>query len=329
MLTLTAGGRVFESRNSLKGFFGFSQNWQTLTGDSSGMSHCFNPNPIVDQGPCTNLNKTTDENGVTHKLNATWQIDDDHMVYFTWSNGFRPGGVNRVDRNGIHTPPYKPDYLMNYELGWKTSWADDTLQFNGALYWEDWKNFQFTFLGPQSIPIIANAGEARILGIESNVVWRATDQLTIDGSAAYTDAELTQPYCKDPTDCPGTLLAPKGQQLPVTPRFKANATARYNFNLDTFDAHVQGSLVYNGSSWDDLRTAERTITGKNPAYTVVNLAGGIGRDNWTVELSLQNVFDERAQLYRYSECTPGVCGAQTYIISNRPRTIGLTFGQKF
>ncbi len=328
-LTLTAGGRVFESNNSLKGFFGFSENWQTLTGFSSGMLKCTFPSPIpiVHNAPCTNLDKTTDEKGFTHKLNATWQIDDDHMVYFTWSNGFRPGGINRVDLGLVHTPPYAPDWLMNYELGWKTAWLDDTLHFNGALFLEEWKNFQFTFLGPNSIPIIANAGQAQIAGIESDVLWRATDNLTLNGSAAYTDAELTQPYCSD-SICT-KILAPKGQQLPITPRFKANMTARYDWNLDEFKAHVQGSLVYNGSSWNDLRTIERGITGKDPAYTVANFTGGIGKDDWTLELSLQNAFDERATLYRYSECTPTVCGAQTYIIPNRPRTIGLKFSQKF
>jgi outer membrane receptor protein involved in Fe transport len=291
------------------------------------MLKCFSPTPIVDNGPCTNLDKTTIERGFTHKLNASWQVDDDDMVYFTWSNGFRPGGVNRVDNGPIHTPPYKPDYLTNYELGWKTAWLDDTLRFNGALYLEDWKNFQFTFLGPNSIPIIANAGAAQILGIESDAYWKATDNLTINGSLAYTDAELTQPYCSDATCV--KILAPKGQQLPITPRFKANVTGRYDFRLEPFDAHVQASVVYNGSSWNDLRSFERGITGKDPAYTIANFTAGIGKDDWTLELSLQNAFDERAQLYRYSECTPGTCGAQTYILPARPRTIGLTFAQRF
>ncbi len=287
------------------------------------MSHCFEP-AIVDNGPCTNIDKTTDEKGFTHKLNATWQIDDDRMVYFTWSNGFRPGGVNRVPGA---TPFYKPDYLTNYEIGWKTAWLDDTLHFNGALYLENWKDFQFTFLGPNSIPIIANAGQAQIAGLESDLLWRATENLTLNGSLAYNDAELTEPYCKD-SSC-ADILAPKGQQLPITPRFKANATARYEFMLDDFNAHLQGSVVYQGSSWADLRSVERAITGKQPAYAIANFAAGIDKDNWSLELSLENAFDERAQLYRYSECTPTVCGPQTYIIPNRPRMVELSFGQKF
>ena len=100
-LTLTAGGRIFESDNSLVGFFGYSGAWDNLTGSSNGEVSCFAP-AIVPNTPCTDLNKETDQDGFTHKLNLTWRINDDKMVYFTWSTGFRPGGVNRnfldVDR---------------------------------------------------------------------------------------------------------------------------------------------------------------------------------------------------------------------------------------
>jgi iron complex outermembrane receptor protein len=325
-LTLTAGGRIFESDNSLVGFFGYSQNWDDLVGFSAGMPNCFAP-AIVPNTPCTDLDKSTDENGFTHKLNLTWRIDDDKMVYATWSNGFRPGGVNR--NADVNSAPYQPDYLTNYEVGWKTSWADGTVRWNGAAYWEDWKNFQFSFLGTNSLTVIANAGQARILGIESDLNWRVTDALTLTTGAAYNDAELTSPYCKDPNDCAHTLEAPKGQQLPITPPFKANATARYEFNWDNMNAHVQGSLVYQGSSWPDLRTNDRNILGKQPSYATVDFSGGLQRDNWFVELSLQNAFDERAQLYRYSECTAGTCGAVPYVVTNRPRTIELRLGQKF
>jgi iron complex outermembrane receptor protein len=328
-LTLSAGLRAYQSVNALKGFFGFGKGFQTTFGYSSGELKCFLPDPIVDRGPCTNLDNTTTETGFTHKLNATWHVTDDAMIYATASNGFRPGGVNRVDLpGGQHAPPYKPDYLTNYEIGWKTSWFDDTLHFNGAVFLDYWHNFQFTFLSANSIPFIANPGDARIKGIESDVLWRATDQLTLNGSLSYTDARLTKPYC-DGVCSPGTTLAPKGQQLPVTPYFKGNATARYEFNVGDFGAHVQGSVVYNGSTWNDLRTTERGITGKDPAYTIVNFTTGVAKDNWELELALDNAFDERAQLYRFSECTPTVCGPQTYIIPNRPRTVSVRFGQKF
>ncbi len=64
------------------------------------------------------------------------------MVYLTWSQGFRPGGVNRSNPTG-QSPVYQPDILTNYEFGWKTSWADNTLTFNGAIFQENWDDMQF------------------------------------------------------------------------------------------------------------------------------------------------------------------------------------------
>ncbi|HVU20682.1 MAG TPA: TonB-dependent receptor, partial [Rhizomicrobium sp.] len=321
-LTATLGGRIFKSNNSLQGYFGYSEDYANDVGSTSGMVSC--PDPGASH-ICENLNKTTSNEGFTHKINVTYHIDDDRMVYFTWSRGFRPGGVNR---NSLVTDaPYKPDYLTNYEVGWKTSWADDTIRWNGALFLEEWNNFQFSFLGPNSLTVIANAGAAEIKGAETSIDWRPTESLTINGSATYTDAYLTKRYCKDPA-CP-KVGAPAGQELPITPTFKGNITARYSFDAWSWPAYVQGSLVYNGSAWDDLRTYERGVLGKNPAYTVVNFSTGIQRDNWSLDLALQNAFDERAQLYRYSQCTPGTCGPQTYIIPNQPRTVAIKFAQKF
>jgi len=330
-VTLTLGGRAFGSNNSLKGFFGFSQGFQDLSGFGSGMSLCFLPYPIIGNGPCTDLNKITNQNGFTHKLNLNWRVDDDKMVYFTWSNGFRPGGVNR--NADVTSQPYRPDYLTNYEVGWKTSWLDNSLQFNGAVFLENWKDFQFSYLGPNSLTVIANIGSAQIKGAEATLNWRATDHLTITGSGTYTDAHLTAGYCKDPinTPCPSAapFAAPNGQVLPITPEFKGNAQARYDFDIDEFKAHVQGTLNYQTSAWADLRTVERGILGMMPSYAVANFAAGFGKDNWQAELTLDNAFDERAQLYRYSECTATVCGPETYIIPNRPRTISLHFSQSF
>ncbi len=336
-LTFTAGGRVFYAANSLKGFFGFSAGYSSHT----GVSQCFAPTS-VDNGPCTNLDKSVYESGYTHKLNLTYRIDDDRMVYATWSTGFRPGGVNRR----ATVPNYQPDRLTNYEIGWKTSWFDNTLRFNGAVYREDWTNFQFSFLGLNSFTEIHNAGAARIYGAEIDAVWQPIDGLTINGAATFTDAHLSTDYCGPAgvTVCPGPLDpdppdAPKGTALPTTPKFKTNWTVRYEFPVAGFLAHIQGGAVYQGKSWPDLRVqATNPVTGvKVPiraalglqrAFTTADFTLGVENDHYGLELSILNAFDERADLYRYAECAVQVCGAEPYIATNAPRTIGLKFTHK-
>jgi iron complex outermembrane receptor protein len=316
-LTLTAGVRGFKADNSLLGFFGFH----------SYEARCFAP-PSVDRGPCTDLNAEVNESGETHKANLTWQIDDDHMVYATYSTGFRPGGVNRrTDIPGVG--PYASDTLDNYEVGWKTSWDENRLRVNGDVFLENWNKFQFPFLGPNSVTIIANAGQARVKGMEAEVSWLPIDALTLSGSAAYTDAELSTPYCGG--DCKtNPVQSPAGTQLPITPKWKLNATARYEWNLwNDVGAHVQASVVHESGRWQDMRLAERQILGKSPAFTTADFVAGVSRGNWTLDLSLLNAFDTRAELGRYGECTPGTCGFQTYILPSRPRTVALTFSQRF
>ncbi len=319
-ITFTAGMRYFWANNALKGFFGF-RSYETPPDTA-----CFAPTS-VDSGPCTNLDEDIKEQGETHKLNLTWRIDDNRMVYATYSTGFRPGGINRrTDIPGVG--PYASDTLDNYEFGWKTSWNENTLRVNGAVFLEKWNSFQFPFLGPNSVTIIANAGQADIWGVEGEVQWLPIDDLILSGSGAYTDAQLSQDYCKGSCAL-NPVQAPSGTQLPITPKWKLNAVARYEFNFGDVKAHVQGALVHQSGTFSDLRLFERALLGKNRAFTTFDFTTGVESGNWTAELFVQNVTDERAELGRYAECTPGTCGFQPYILTAQPRTIGITIGQKF
>ena len=324
-LTVTGGMRAFKSDNSLVGFFGFGSGFSSRTGEAA----CFAP-VIVGNGPCTNLDKRVKETGQIYKANATYHIDDDKMVYATYSQGFRPGGINRRGTRA----PYSSDYLYNYELGWKTQWAENTVRFNGAVYWQDWKDFQFSFLGPNAFTEIQNAGQARIKGAETEISWRPTQGLTFGAAATYTDAKLTEDYCGTTDPLTGKPIkvcaapqAPSGTQLPVTPKIKANATVRYEFPWGDYDAFVQGAFVYQGKSWGDLRLTERGELGELRAYAQADFTAGLARDNWKAKLSILNAFDKRGDVYRSVECP--VCGAEPYIRPTRPRTIAISFGQSF
>jgi len=345
-LSLTAGLRVFDATNKLEGFFGLADTISSHT----GVANCAKPLvPSRFGGPCTNVNKHVYEWGETHKFNLQWQIDDADMLYATYSTGFRPGGINRVGS----LPPYQSDSLTNYEIGWKTSWFNNTVRWNGAAYWEDWDNFQFAFLGLNSLTQIANAGAARIQGVESDITWLVDDAFTITTSGAYNYARLTKVYCGDldpatgalDTSCPNANYpyppdAPKGTVLPSTPRFKGNITGRYEFDLLSFKSHLQGSLVYQTSAYPDLRVQApspvtgvevpiRQVLGKMPAYATVDMTFGIAKDNLGLDFAVQNLFDERGQIYRYAYCTTQVCGYQPYVLPTKPRFISITLSQKF
>jgi len=314
-VTLTGGVRYFDTRNSLKGFFGYSANFSSRTGEAV----CFDPEGIND-APCTNLDKVVKESGFVGKANATWRVTDDAMVYFTWSEGFRPGGINR--RGTL--PPYGSDILTSYEIGWKTAWLDNSVRFNGAVFHSKWDDMQFSYLGANGLTEIQNAGKARINGFETSIDWVPTEQLTLTGGLSLIDAELTDDYAPDPSAPPA---APDGTSLPVTPDLKANLTGRYTFVISTFDAFVQGSLIYQGDSWSDLRLDDRAAHGELDGYMMADFSTGISKDNWHLSAFVDNAFDTTGEVYRWDQCT--VCGDATYVTPRQPRTFGLRFGQKF
>jgi len=331
-LSASAGLRHFTYDNSLQGFYGFNANFLA----SEGTATCFTPFVPFHGAPCSDLDRGTSGSGNSPKFNLTYKFDPDRLIYATYSKGFRPGGVNR--NGGGTIPPYQPDYLKNYEIGWKTSWFDNRLRFNGAVFREDWSNFQFSYLGPNSLTIITNAGQARIDGLETDLEFAATQNLTLTSGFSWLNARLTQTFCGDPSICgapgfdPSTYeqYAPAGTRLPVTPRFKGNITARYTFPVGTYKGDIQGSAVYVGERTSDLRPLAANALGDEPSYAVFDFSAGIQMNSFHYSVYINNAFDKRAVLDRYAECDVLLCGAiAQYVVPNQPRTIGVKFGQKF
>lgn len=346
-LKLSAGVRGFVANNSLNGFFGFGEYGGALS--SSGEGSCTTPIVYNSILPCKNVDKHLRESGETHRATLTYQIDPDAMVYFTYSTGFRPGGINRVpylkqsDGTNAPVPPYSADTLTNYEFGWKTAWFDYHVRFNGAIFYEVWNALQIGVNGPNGITSIFNAGKASSTGIEGDLSWNILDDLNLSIAGTYADAKLTTDFCKykfangaayTPTSCasdpdPTQLLAPSGTRLPVTPKVKANATVRYKFVVDGFNSFVQGSALTQSSSSTYLRVADDRAIGDKPGFTTFDFAVGTGLDNWNVQFYVENAFDKRGVLDRNPQCLVGNCYAMSRVYPAKPQLFGIKFGQKF
>jgi len=379
-ITLTAGGRYYKFNNSLFGFAGFGKNPAfdedqpdafpppNAAYGSSGVRRCLTVNGLqlrddedsalapgsLNDTPCTNVGEVKNgklvprrskDDGFIHRLNATWKPQDDLMFYATWSRGFRPGGINRQP----NAPAYDPDFLTNYELGWKTTFGP--VRWNGAIYHQLWKKFQFSFLGDNSLTVIQNGRDAKVNGIETDVSY-IHGGLSLTAAAAYTDAKTKQNICNDvrdeAADCSTLfindpldpddddqdwIVTPKGTRLPVTPKFKMSATARYSWLMWSGRAHVQSSISYQGSASADIRrdadgegTNPNDYLGRIKSSTLIDLFAGYDWRDYSVELFATNVFDERNELSRFVVCS--IC-TQTKIVPGRPRTIGLRLGAKF
>lgn len=365
-LTATAGGRYFKYDNSLIGFFGFGRNPGYYQGaddnpppngagsSRTGVAGCYTSDGLtlrdaqsagetgisllpaaVAGSPCTNLGdyvnggvvpKRAKGDGATYRFNLTWKPAHDVMVYGTISRGFRPGGINRR----ADVAPYRSDFLTNYELGMKTTLFNGLLRLNVALYQQNWKDFQFAYLGANSFTEIHNGPDARIRGVEfdANVVKGG---LSLNVGGAYTNATTRKNLCsaEDPTyTCAGSeILAPKGTRLPITPQWKLASTLRYAKNVGEAKVYGQVNATFQSSAASDLRVYMANAMGWLQPFSQVNLALGTEWRKYSLEFFMTNVADERGDLSRYIACS--VCTSRTYIVPNQPRTFGVRLGAKF
>ena len=381
-LSVTAGGRLFRYDNSLIGFFGFGRdpNGPPYNGAGSsrtGFAGCFTTDgstvrdgtgapiiaPVVPGSPCTNLGvfsngqvlpKHAKGSGVTYRLNLSYKPHNGLLFYGTVSRGFRPGGINRR----LDVGNYAPDYLQNYELGWKAAFAGGAVHWNGALYHQRWKKFQFAFLGANSFTEIHNGSDANIDGVETDVNYSGGG-FTLNAAGAYTRARTKGNICTafgdTSANCTASgdfIAAPGGTRLPITPKFKATATARYSWPVfNAAKAHVQLGAAYQSSAPSSLRTQidlvgpdssafcslagalnvnghcnPNVFQGKIRSAALFDLATGIDWKTVNVELFVTNLFDKRNELSRIVAC--GSC-TRTLVVPGVPRMIGLRAGYKF
>jgi outer membrane receptor protein involved in Fe transport len=342
-LTVTGGVRPYYYDNSLYGFFGYSQGFDQASGFSAGeganLQNCI-PGKSYNGAPCVNLNKSSTGSGETHKINITFKFDDEKLAYFTYSTGYRPGGVNRNGNFG----PYNADYLTNFELGLKTSWLDNSLVWNSAVYDEDWNDFQFSFLGPNLLTVIENAPAANVTGAESSLDWRATQHLTLSSGITLTDAQLTANFCGTDENTGGLIkncskaasVAPAGTHLPYTPDLKGFATARYSFPVMSWAGHLQGAVSFQSKNNAALRQADNAALGSMPSYATFDLSAGVEGPQSSIEFFVKNLFDSNGEVNRYTTCAISTClvkvagvPAPIYVVPTQPLTIGLRFSQKF
>ncbi len=340
-LTFTAGTRYYRFNEDERG------------GDVGSFYCKVYSTPTTYFGPCltpygTNLDKqnpnSSKYSGFRSRANLSWKVTDDILLYYTWSQGFRPGGFNRgvsshLPVNGIDqyiTPAtYAPDTLTNNEIGWKSEWLGRRMQFNGAVYQEDWKNALVSFFDPQggfgNLTFSTNGPNYRVRGVEIQLVTRITDGLTIQGSASWNSTNQTNsPFLinnnpKSPTFGQPITSVPNpygsaGEPLANSPPFQANLRARYEFAVADYRAFWQVGGTHQGNSYSATGNVPKY---DQPGYTLYDASVGVSKDAWTAQIFGQNLTNVLASTFTNSP---------QWIVQEavtRPRVAGLKFSYKF
>lgn len=204
-------------------------------------------------------------NGVLYKANLTYKITPDSLVYFTYSDGFRPGGFNRKGCNsasgsgGLSADAcsrnrfYEPDKVKNYEIGAKLGLFDRRLQVNVAAYVINWTGIQIAAFD-QNISnqtFVNNLANARIHGIEGDITARPSRGLTIGAGFSYNDSKLTGCAANSVAQllCAQGVIAAAGTPLALSPKFQGNMTIRYEWEMPSgLKPFVQGGFHHVGST---------------------------------------------------------------------------------
>jgi outer membrane receptor protein involved in Fe transport len=258
------------------------------------------------------------EDGFLTKVNLTYKATDDALIYATYSEGYRLGGGNR-QRPFLAVPAqYKSDFLTNYEVGWKTQWDDGRVTFNGAAFFMVWEDIISDIANPDPdgpiFFVTVNAGEAEVTGIELEGAWRPFERFELGGSATFLNAELTKPSAQ--------LPLPEGARLPVSPEVKWAVYAEYRLAAEFLGAepYLRADYSFTG---DSVNSIDPSVAATQESYTLLNLQAGLDAADWSFNVFVNNVADERAQLF----VNPNFF--DTRITPSRPREIGITLRRSF
>jgi iron complex outermembrane receptor protein len=289
-------------------------------------------------------NRTT-PSGNRARGNLSWHVTDHDLLYYTWSQSFRAGQFNRTtschlpDAHGIDqfcVPSFTvPDNVTNNEVGWKTEWFDQRVQFNGAIYQEVWSNAQTGFFDPQgglgNLAFSTNGPSYRIRGVEPSVIARVTSGLTVWAAAAWNSSSQTNsPYLvnnnpKSPTYGQNITsiqnpYGPLGSPTSYSPPFNANLRIRYEWDFNDYNAFVQ----VGGQHQAHMVTATGYVPAFDlPAFSTYDASAGVAKDAWTVQIFGQNISNTNSSL---STNQSQFILAET---PQRPRVLGVKFSYKF
>jgi iron complex outermembrane receptor protein len=320
-MELTVGARWYDIAVDLEG----SANSSFYNFNAATESTCCGANLSTQYAP-GNPNGYPDKaetDGVIGKATLSWNPSEDIMYYVTWSEGFRPGLLNRpvgaTNPDGTYSVKAEvdTDEVTNYEFGWKTVLRDGQLRFNGSAFMVDISGLQSTVFDPSIVNLFFsdNAADAEIRGIEGDFIYYTNrNGLVVSGAFSSLDTEITKSLVP-------TADVVVGADLAFAPGFQANLAVRKEWGMSSGNTgHLQLQAARSEKSFSDIMEPNKAV---QSSHHFINFRYGMGNDDWSAELYVDNVTDKRAQI------------SNTFVFDRqrvaviKPRTLGLRYKRNF
>jgi len=260
---------------------------------------------------------STDNDNISGRLGVQFDIVPESTAYATYSRGYKGPAFNVFyNLSATGTNVIEAETADSYEVGLKNTLLDGTLLLNLAAYYAKYDNFQANnpdLVNGQVVTRFTNAGEISTRGVEMDVLFRPTNQLSITGGVAYTDAQIEQ--FKVPTNGVVTGVVPSGTPLPYAPKWKASLGGEYRIEtgrgIDVL-LGAQASYQTKQISQLDANAAVRAATTID-GYSIVDLSVAVvdQDDRFRVAFQVKNLFDES---FAAAITSGGPGGSYRYII---------------
>ncbi len=325
-----------------------------------------NPCPAGKNLDAIGLRKTY--NGFRSRGNVTWHVTPDIMAYYTYSQGYRPGGFNReTGKSLVATGPdgvkqlfkpsgYAPDSLTNQEVGLKSEFFEHRLQVNLSAYHMLWNEIQDPLFSPSQLgntTFVTNGANYRINGVELQVVGRVTQGLTLMGSLSYNDAKQANNPClvaNNPASAtfgkcitqivnPAGILAPadavfgpQGGVPAFSPKLEYNVRGRYDWAINDYKAFVMAGANHVGNMYNQIDNGTTNFVG-NPTTTLLRyLQPGYTTYDASAGIAKDNWTAEAFGSNLGNSNASVFTSSAQFIKSEvpvRPRLLGVRIGYKF
>jgi outer membrane receptor protein involved in Fe transport len=285
------------------------------------------------------------ETPVTPKAGASYQLTPGDMLYVTYAEGYRPGGVNPfvppimcqadLAAQGLTQSPgtYQHDFVKSTEVGGKFRLFNGQAQVNAAAFHIEWDNVQFVESLPTcAFSYIANAATATSDGGELQATARFHG-FTFNGNLAYDHAIYSKTAMGPPrTDGkPRVILVNKGDNLGV-PDWTANVGLQYDTRIMEFPVYARMDFAYTGKYMRQTSAGtvafNATVT---PNYINGNEThiwnGRVGMYYKDLEIAgyVKNLFDSREWINLTEGTTQYGFTGNTVV----PRIIGVQLNYRF
>ena len=273
----------------------------------------------------------------TGKAAVTYDLAPENIVYFSYTRGYKPGGLNGTAagaapallgfENGT-MPTYLPEQVDSFEIGTKNRFLGNRLQLNASAFFYDYRNLQF--LQEDAVPYgegTSNAPRAQIFGAELEGSWLIDDHWAIDGSASFLHGEFTRDYyALDPVNASDAQIAAgypdylfwtnfyaaalardaarqniNGNDVPKMPNVQGSASLRHMNRIGAGAFTAKAQYVYRGQY--QYRLFNDSVYDRTPAYSQVNLFFSYRPDvtDVTFSLTVTNLLDENGINSRFSD----------------------------